>query len=797
MTAGDPPRTTMHEIGWINWFDRKKGCGYIEWPGHSDDIHVSVDQIRTDLAHIEKGVAVSFDLPPGSRTAVDVRLLREESCLETLERALRDGDDSFFQEAFIRLRDPTMRLRPKHARKIAEALEQRIDTANLCNFGGVGAAIHSLPSAILKTSELLRERLLPAEHLAFCLEHLAPPSRQTLPEVLALARKTSPAEQEFWRKLPPAYYTDAAIRERLPLQVRIPFLVDTIQKAINSAEAVAARKELQTCMAACEDQDPGVWKLIGTDLLFSDELWEIMPRAVRLNVVTSTTLEPHHLEQCPGIIEFISAELRAFSTQSQRTWERLPRLVKNRPEFARWRELEILLRVADDCLADDRYEQRTTWGGGEVYTNITNEDKRLAKEWMPSHPPAPSSDMARMLSARCAEKVALQFYASLGHEVADISKTQPNGDDWKDFDLLLNGSRTVDVKNARPPLNRAKRYTKHTVRRLKETRTGSVTIAGVLSPYLTLNQITTARNDGTLGQVMFLGETDRPTIARLEQRFSRVGHVLIRGEDRNVIPPWAFEYPAEFYHSRNASRRRLQEHDTSRTASFKELQNGGHNPLPAFLLAGLPLPSSWEADMSPWESTLYRLLLSEKETAVTMPTLFLTLLTHFLVMTSQVSEQPDFDPSRYRSFVYASGDVQRKRPLGVFDPLGIVDDLVTTLQTLWAGRQTIQFDDFESFDFRGLGLLRGTRRSTGKAVTILAYCGGYVQAMETCGYNVQPMGRCGYSPLIVGKDGTCPQPGCGRLVCEKCGYCRDKCPLSQHSSRTRSAGQPGSRTLHP
>jgi cold shock CspA family protein len=770
----------MHEIGWIKWFDEEKGFGLIEWPGHSD-IRVYREQVWPNPDKLENGVAVSFDVPKdvgGGPAAMGVRLLREESCTDTLVRALGHGDDSLFNAAFDRVIQ--LQPKPKQAKKIAKVLGQRIDAANLLRLGGRVAAIRSLPHVILKEGETIRKHLPPAEHLAFCLTYLQPgSSKELLPEIIVLARNTPSSELEFWSNLPVAYYQhDSAIRSQLPTSVRTRYLVNAIRQEKNKYEVAAAKSELLTCLGACEERS--IWDLLDPELRYSAEFWAITPRSARLDAVSTEALRPDHVERCPDILEFLMRELSTLSDESRQTWERLPRFLKDRPDLSHRKELESLLVLTASCLCDQGYEQRTSWQASGVYVQIEEEDRRLAQEWMPQNSLNHDSDMARLLSARCAEKVALRFYESLGHTVDDVSRTQlPNDtDDWRYFDLLVDKSKTVDVKNARPPLHRRDRYTKHTVRRLKETRTGDVTIAGVLSPYVKLDRMENARNDCNMGHIIFLGETDRTTINKLEQQFSRVGNLIIESEVFNVVPPWGFEYPSEFYRSRNTIRRELQQLAYSGTASLSELRELGCNPLPAFLLAGITLPSSWENDLLRWESAFYRMLLPGEDKTITMPFLFLGLLSHFLKMASQCPAAQDYEPSRYRSFLYAPGDSRYKRPLGIFDPLDIISALISTLQILWGNRRSIRFQDFECFSFKGLGLLRGTRRCSGDKVTILAYCGG----------SVQEMGPCGYSPLVIGRHPTCENTRCRRLVCPDCGYCDapERCPLSQNRSMPRA-----------
>ena len=67
---------------------------------------------------------------------------------------------------------------------------------------------------------------------------------------------------------------------------------------------------------------------------------------------------------------------------------------------------------------------QTKWSAEESYCELNDQDQALASEWAN----AEKDDyftMARMLSARTAEKIAVKFYQSLGYEVNDVSIKQP------------------------------------------------------------------------------------------------------------------------------------------------------------------------------------------------------------------------------------------------------------------------------------------------------------------------------------------------------------------------------------
>lgn len=439
----------------------------------------------------------------------------------------------------------------------------------------------------------------------------------------------------------------------------------------------------------------------------------------------------------------------------------LSELTELRREFLRRRSV---IRLVGACISG--YDYKAAWDARAVYGEIGDCDRRLARIWMKASGASEHSHAieARMLSARCAEKVASQFYQSIGQTVVDVSaqQLQQNTRDWTQYDLWVGEGETVDVKNSRTPVNHRRRYVDHCVPQFKEARGQGVTIAGVLSPYVKLPDLLDVRNVYyPVPNIVFLGETDRSRISRLERTFSSQ-RIVIQTEAKQVIPPWAFELPCAFYSRRNASRERLRAHSYDGTPALAEFQAAGVNAIMAFLSAGVGLPTSWAGNLVAWEQEFYNRLLPKSEESVSMPTLFLTLLTHFLEMAVR-EPFAGCEPSAYRRFLFSGNESGNLLPLGIYDPLGLIDEFVSTLETLWAHRSTIRFDEYESFRFSGLGLLGGIRRGTKRGESILAYCGGYLPER----------GKCGFSPLIIGVHRTCPS--CRKLICSKCGYCAAAC----------------------
>lgn len=442
---------------------------------------------------------------------------------------------------------------------------------------------------------------------------------------------------------------------------------------------------------------------------------------------------------------------------------------------------EILRHTYQDLLEDlYRCSGRPTavikYSPEDVYKKLDPRDKKLAAYWAQAEGKNEFT-LARMYSARGAEIAASRIYQSLGYIVTDVSKTQPvpgfaapertDDDDWRVFDLKLDDERCIDVKNARTPVNSKKRYVEHCVPRFKENRSKEdVVIAGVLSPYLSmkffvdLDEIPYSCNP-----VLYLGETTISAIRALEKRFN-YPFLKISVDGNHLIPEWSFEYPKKVYVDRDRGHQELRSYMAGQGPTKNEFKLMGVNPLPAFLACGLHLKDEMPEELNVWQIDFYQRMRpwGEKD-SITMPHLFLALLVHFLERVRSDQDSSQYNPIDYRQLLYPrySSYGENQGPLGIYDPLEIIDSLIETLATLWKNRDIVNLAGFKTFRFKGTGLLEGWRSGQDKPVTILAYCGGFVK----------DKGKCGFSPLIIGTNKTCT---CGKLICNQCGYCSETCP---------------------
>jgi cold shock CspA family protein len=408
----------------------------------------------------------------------------------------------------------------------------------------------------------------------------------------------------------------------------------------------------------------------------------------------------------------------------------------------------------------------------KAYSNLNDSDRELAKTWINNvseYDPKYQHELAKMLSARTGEKFVLQCYSNLGFVAKDISIQQLSNQssDWKNHDVLLNNKISIDVKNARRKKISGSqgKYSEFCVPRFKANRDREVIISGVLSPYLKLEYINEpSKADFKIEPIVFLGEMRNSTIESLEKIFlnNRLKSITMpRGSSSKYIPPWLFEYPDAFYRNQieaisNIAAIKWEEFDFPSCEDLKYLEDSAWNDeyynkyLKIFLFAGIKPPQDWLQNLTSWQNAVIEKLLMVHKGRITLPYLYMLLLSHFLDMLS--SECLEYHPRKYKSFILPF--------LGIYDPLNLIDDLCETLSILWDNRIKMNINDFSYFKFDGRGILKGKRDSSDREITILAYCGGWKGSTG---------GTCGFTPLLQNKHENCEI--CKWLKCPECGYC--------------------------
>lgn len=389
-------------------------------------------------------------------------------------------------------------------------------------------------------------------------------------------------------------------------------------------------------------------------------------------------------------------------------------------------------------------------------------------------------ELGRVLSARAAEKAAMEFYRRYGCQVEDVSIKQivpGGGSDWRDYDLIADGN-PIDVKNSRRSRRNRNNYVEHCVPSFKRVRSNrEVEIAGVLSPYLWPTSILNPENESFLDtSIVFMGTTTLRTIASLRREFSRPGFFQIQLDDPSkgtayFLPPWIFDYPNFVYKSRDRVLDRIAQIPKPEYSSCKEL---GINPIPIWLSVGIDLiRGNSGQSLREWKRSFISEVLSWRTRyGLSLPFLFLTIMTHFLEMVSgPVARISDYRPGKYRELIYYRRNIYTN-PLFIFDPLETVNALITALDTMWMAEHRL-IRRFQIFRLQNLNILRGRLGEDDRQwKTLIAYCGGWISGKE----------RCGENPLVLGKAQHCPE--CGKLVCPRCGFCSSRCSLCKERQAT-------------
>ena len=381
-------------------------------------------------------------------------------------------------------------------------------------------------------------------------------------------------------------------------------------------------------------------------------------------------------------------------------------------------------------------------------------------------------ESGRLLSARSAEKIARCFYRNYGKEVKDISITQidENNDfDWEDYDLDVDGLH-VDVKNSRQSQKSKDRYTEHCIPSFKYSRRTNqeVRIAGVFSPYIWTPELLEPTEHQENDKILFLGETGKKEQQKLKQEFKGLaGFERPNNSSKYFLPPWVFDYPEYVYKERDNALKELK--DFPSLALLKEVALE-FNLIPVCIAAGIDLTEILDNEaLDLWEwKFLDQLRNRIMKYKLSLPFLFLTLLSHFIGMASSSKGVSDFNPDKYRKFLFYKGRSnfykgRSNKPLGIYDPLKTIDALIEALSTLWIADNGL-IRKFRVFKLMSFNILQGKSNPNENSwTTLIAYCGGRLQDGSACGKN----------PLVLGKKTKLCEHG--KLKCPECNFCCDKC----------------------
>jgi hypothetical protein len=437
------------------------------------------------------------------------------------------------------------------------------------------------------------------------------------------------------------------------------------------------------------------------------------------------------------------------------------------------------LRHALLNLLDKDKQPPTSITAEELYDGLTDNDRKIAALWADSDN---DTIVAKMLSARAAEKAVAGLYRQAGAIVVDVAITQLDraGSDWITHDLSVDRKFSIDVKNARRPINSKNFYVEHTVPRFKLDRSGSdVRVAGVLSPYLHKRFIDKPSSaDFRIDDIVLLGETSRQDIEALITKYRSPHFEVVRGNER-IFPNWVFGHPERWYpgfreqvqNATDLCRHTPEEFwcyifDTDETGYVVAALNVINVPLPPLLVDRL----------TKHQANFCEKLKRSLNGIPNVPDIFLAVISDFVE--AIMCNRQDYSPAIYAEILFPK--LEPERPLGAIDPLGLVASLVKTLKLLWENHTQAALKEFTSFRFGGLGLLQARRNNDVKWTTILAYCGGTEFVKDDNDKIVlleagRPKwkGKCGNTPLVLGNHQTCPK--CRKLLCDKCEFCSVLC----------------------
>lgn len=393
---------------------------------------------------------------------------------------------------------------------------------------------------------------------------------------------------------------------------------------------------------------------------------------------------------------------------------------------------------------------------------MSPQDRQLAFSWVDSDT---DYDKAKMLSARGAEKIAAEFFAEMGNSVLDVAIHQitKESDQWKSHDLLINSSLSVDVKNARSTIN-SKTFVEYTIKRWKiDSKGRTVIIFGVLSPYLTIDKIEqkSLLHIFHREHITILGTTTQSKIKDLEREFSK-RELTVNFTNIKKWPIWIFNNDLNFFSNQNAAIKEFAKFAaTVKSEDWIECQQ---IVIPAFLIAGMKVPKRYREELLPWQIWyIDKIVEKSAHGELTLPWLYLFTFQHFLDAITNISsaESMQYSPGGYNTLLFYS-EIDVERPASLIDPVQLIKKLINTLKTLWSNRHSTNLVSLRRFNFQGEGLLTGIDPQDRK-VTVLAYCGGFIEGK----------GKCGNSPLVIGQHETCRR--CQMLICNKCGHCSERC----------------------
>ena len=494
-------------------------------------------------------------------------------------------------------------------------------------------------------------------------------------------------------------------------------------------------------------------------------------------LVTQTIKEYEHSisGNHENFIDFINDETQKPFIEFPTSWREIDRkssLYKVLPKQIRearfnreYPAIQLAIKVLSNSVAQIEKS-------ADIYGSMSPQDKQLAQLWARDNS---DYEQAKMLSARGAELITARFLSEIGKKVVDIAHHQISGESkqWQTHDLLVDSSLPIDVKNARNTIN-GKTFVEYTVKRFKKDALGrSVTIFGVFSPYLKMTKLKLP-SLSLRDKIVILGATTQELVQNLEQEFSKRELTVNFGPPQRW-PVWIFDNKLDWFADQREAIANLSKHFLSlEPEGWRDYQK---RIIPAFLISGAELPAYYNDQLLAWQKWYVdKVIKKSKKSGLSLPWLYLFTFHHFIDAITNIrsAESKQYSPEGYNDLIFyvqnSFTDEVTTRPASLIDPLKIISKLINTLEVLWEHRHATRLNSLRSFTFRGEGLLKGID-SNGRGVSVLAYCGGFISGK----------GKCGNAPLVIGQNMTCSS--CQMLICDKCGYCSERCKSKQNQSK--------------
>lgn len=435
-------------------------------------------------------------------------------------------------------------------------------------------------------------------------------------------------------------------------------------------------------------------------------------------------------------------------------------------QFESWRLQFVLAKILVD--AKFLIRQRV-FGVSDVPDVLGADDLLLCLQWsniypLPDRSASGSSILkyfvhcagpvvaSRLISARRAELLVKKYYLGLGRSVVDVSILQlgDKTDDWRDFDFDV--GYPIDVKNTRSTINGGMHYAEHTVAKFKTYRKTSedVRIVGVRSPYF--SRPFKANQEGDETASIVLGETSVRTLAHLVSWLSnRFGSLFEWAgvSSRGRLAGWLFEYPDDHYIGRAEAGVKLVDY-------FRRV--GGVRDKPALYLVAAAYGADINLASDQLLSDLARLFAS---CGISKRALILYSMGIFLE--TAVKGDCAIALSRRLREVTTLWQGFAGSNLGLDDPLDYVSRFFSAFEVIGENIGLVS-SRVRCFRLKSSEIL-DVVYTDGSSQVLLAYCGGFIRGA----------GRCGHAPLVIGQNDVCPS--CSRLVCDKCGFCGQSCPI--------------------